>query len=102
MTAQIPSDCDPLLVGIAKEVCSKEGIDFDSLSVHQTRGLMYFWCSTCAKTHPLTDLTISKKKKVCTHCNDSIRLYTTSNKFGKIRRSIFFGCLSRLAAKVKN
>jgi hypothetical protein len=95
MPEQIPSNCDPALVEIAREVCSKEGLNFESLTLHQTRGLMYYWCSTCAGTHPLTDLVISKKKKVCTHCDTSIKLYATSNKFGKLRRAIFFLHLER-------
>ncbi|WP_148701086.1 hypothetical protein [Candidatus Nitrososphaera evergladensis] len=90
MAQQIPSNCDPALVEIAREVCSKEGLDFESLTLHQTRGLMYYWCSTCSGTHPLTDLVILKKKKVCTHCDTPVKLYATSNKFGKLRRAIFF------------
>jgi rRNA maturation endonuclease Nob1 len=97
MAAQIPEDCNPALVTIAREVCSSEGINFDSLNLHQTRGLMYFWCSSCSGTHPLTDLVISRKKKICTHCGNSVKLHATSNKFGKVRRMIFFKHLSEHA-----
>ncbi len=90
MSAQIPNDCDPSLIEIAKEVCVKEGIDFDSLSINQTRGLMYYWCSDCSRTYPLSHLIISRRKKVCTQCNNAVKLYATSNKFGKLRRIIFF------------
>ncbi len=90
MASQIAGNCDPNLVEIAREVCSKEGIDFDSLSVHQTRGLMCYWCSYCSRIYPLNHLTISRRKKVCTQCNNAVKLYATSNKFGKLRRTIFF------------
>lgn len=94
MAQQVPSNCDPALVEIAKEVCTKEGLNFESLTLPQTRGLLYYWCSNCAGTHPLTDLVISRKKKICTHCGTSIKLYATSNKFGKLRRMIFFAHLA--------
>jgi hypothetical protein len=38
---------------------------------------------------------ILKKKKVCTHCDTPVKLYATSNKFGKLRRAIFFKHLAR-------
>lgn len=102
MAEQIRESCDPVLVEIAREVCSKEGLDFESLTLHQTRGLLYYWCSTCSCTYPLTDLVIARKKKVCTHCNASIKLYATSNKFGKLRRAIFFEHLSRALTSVRD
>jgi len=90
MVARTLTDCNPNLIAIAREVCSKEGLDFDTLEIHQARGLLYFWCLTCRRTYPLTDLVISKKRKVCTHCGLSIKMHGASNKFGKLRRAILF------------
>jgi hypothetical protein len=81
-------------VKIAREVCLEQGVDFDSLDLRQARGLLYFWCLFCGRTYPLTDLVVSKKHKVCIHCNNSIKLRGASNKFGSLRRTIFFRRLS--------
>jgi DNA-directed RNA polymerase subunit RPC12/RpoP len=80
---------NPSLTEIAREICLREGIKFHSLGANQIRGLTYYWCSDCSRTYPLSYLTIARRKKVCTQCNGSVKLYATSNKFGKIRRMIF-------------
>lgn len=95
MVPKTLTDCSPVLLEAARKVCLKEGIDFDALDLRQARGLLYFWCLYCGRTYPLTDLTISKKRKVCIHCNNSIKLRGASNKFGSIRRTIFFQRLRR-------
>lgn len=99
MVAKVLTDCNPLLIDIAREVCIREGVDFDKLSGHQARGLLYFWCLTCHRSYPLTDLTISKKKKICVNCGHSVKVRGSSNRFGKLRRAIFF---RRLSAEISN
>jgi len=99
MVARTLTDCNPNLIAIARDVCLKEGLDFDALDIHQARGLLYFWCLTCRRTYPLTDLVISKKRKVCTHCGFSIKMHGASNKFGKLRRAILF---KRLGSGLSN
>lgn len=85
---------DESLLEIARKFCQQEGINFDSLGPQRQRGLVRFWCPGCKQTLPLTELTIARKKKMCTRCNSGLKLYSTSNKFGEVRRSIFFAYLS--------
>jgi hypothetical protein len=77
------------LMSIAKRTCADEGIVLESAAAQQVRALICYWCSTCKRTHPLTDLNLKKRRKVCRVCNTNVKLYSSSNKFGKIRRRIF-------------
>ncbi|AIF83192.1 hypothetical protein NTE_01119 [Candidatus Nitrososphaera evergladensis SR1] len=77
------------LIEIAKDVCAEEAIDFDSLDARQVRGLIYYWCSSCNRIYPLTNLVVSKRKNICEHCKEKVKIYSNSNKYGKLRRRIF-------------
>lgn len=77
------------LIRIAEMTCADEGIVLESLASQKKRALICFWCSTCKKTHPLTDIALKRRRKLCRRCNNSVKLYSSSNKFGKIRRRIF-------------
>jgi hypothetical protein len=99
--SQILSEPDRPLIEIAKSVCSKEEIDFNSLDSRQVRGLIYYWCSSCSKTYPLTHLVVSKRRNRCSHCNDKVKIYSNSNKYGKLRRRIFNRILDMRSAKAK-
>jgi hypothetical protein len=77
------------LVDAAKSVCAKEDIDFGTLTETQLRGLVCYHCTSCRQFRQLTELCVSKKKTLCGHCKEKVRLYTCSNKYGKMRRSIF-------------
>lgn len=77
------------LIQIAEKTCADEGIALDSLISQKKRALTCYWCSTCKKTHPLTDISLKRRRKVCRMCDSSVKLYSSSNKFGKIRRRIF-------------
>lgn len=88
------------LLRIAADVCYMSHIDFDSLQRQQAKGIVSFWCSTCRTIHPLTDLALQKRKKICSHCGSTIRLYASSNKFGKVRRIIFYRLLDLGLVKV--
>ncbi len=87
--SQIFSKPDQPLLEIARSVCMKEEIDFNSLDSRQVRGLIYYWCSTCSKTYPLTNLVVSKRRNRCGQCKDKVKIYSNSNKYGKLRRKIF-------------
>jgi hypothetical protein len=86
---QISTELDQFLIEVARNVCAEEEIDFNSLDVRQARGLIYYWCSSCCKIHPLTHLVVSKRKNICVHCKDKVKMYSNSNKYGKLRRRIF-------------
>ncbi|AIC17146.1 hypothetical protein [Nitrososphaera viennensis] len=86
---QTLSEPDQLLIEIARSVCSEEGMDFNSLDARQVRGLIYYWCSSCNRIYPLTHLVVSKRKNICEHCKDKVKMYSNSNKYGKLRRRIF-------------
>lgn len=88
-----PSDGYDSLQRIAAHVCNISQIDFGSLQRQQAKGIVSFWCGTCRTIHPLTDLALYKRKKICAHCGSPIRLYASSNKFGKVRRIIFYRLL---------
>ncbi len=87
--SQIFLEPDRPLLEIARSVCQKEEIDFNSLDSRQIRGLIYYWCSSCSKTYPLTHLVVSKRRNRCGHCSDKVKIYSNSNKYGKLRRRIF-------------
>lgn len=86
---EIFTEPDQFLIEIARDVCAKEEIDFNSLDVRQARGLIYYWCSSCNRIYPLTHLVVSKRKNICVHCKDKVKMYSNSNKYGKLRRRIF-------------
>jgi DNA-directed RNA polymerase subunit RPC12/RpoP len=87
---QILSELDRVLTDAAADACAKEQIDFFSLDARAQRGLMYYWCSTCNRIHPLTDLFILPRRIKCRHCDEPVRLYSNSNKFGKLRRVVLY------------
>jgi len=87
---------------IATEVCAREGLDFESLDTRSIRGLVYYWCSECHKIHPLTDLSVARKRIKCSHCEESVKLYSNSNKYGKLRKSIFHRLLEMGMFKSEN
>lgn len=89
-----------VLMEVAAGVCAMQQIDFESLDKQQTKGLLSFWCSTCGTVYPLTDLFLMKKKTMCNHCNNSVKLRASSNKFGKLRRNIFYRLLELGIVKV--
>ncbi len=99
--SQILSEPDQPLIEIAKSVCMKEEIDFNSLDSRQVRGLIYYWCSSCSKTYPLTHLVVSKRRNRCGHCNDKVKIYSNSNKYGKLRRRIFNRILDMRSRKAR-
>lgn len=78
------------MVDIAANTCAKEDIDFESLDVRAQRGLVYYWCSMCSKIYPLTELSVMPRRIKCGHCDEQVRLYSNSNKFGKLRRIILY------------
>jgi DNA-directed RNA polymerase subunit RPC12/RpoP len=90
VSKQLPFEKEESLLKISKEICLKEGIDFHTLDSNQIRGLTHYWCSNCSKTFPLWRIRIEKRKKICGRCNNGVKLHANSNKFGKIRRMIFF------------
>ena len=92
---QILTGLNQALTEVAATVCSKEQIDFDSLDARAQRGLMYYWCSTCSKIYPLTELTIKPRRIKCGHCDEPVRLYSNSNKFGKLRRIVLNKLIDR-------
>jgi DNA-directed RNA polymerase subunit RPC12/RpoP len=73
----------------AASICAKENIDFNSLDARAQRGLVYYWCSKCGKIYPLNDLLVTTRKNLCGHCEERVRIYSNSNKYGKLRRNIF-------------
>jgi hypothetical protein len=83
------TNLDAALLEAAVTIWIKEDISIGTLTGCQLRGLVCYYCITCNRFRLLTELFISKKKTLCSHCQEKIRLYTTSNKYGKIRRSIF-------------
>ncbi len=87
---------------VAAGVCALEHLDFNSLDKQQAKALLSFRCTTCHTFYPLTDLVIVKRKHVCKHCRESVRLYSSSSKFGKIRRNIFYRLLDLGIVKVIN
>ncbi len=78
------------LVYTARQVCTEEDIDFDNCLSSVKRAMLCYWCSICRSTYPLTDIVLRKRKKICCFCNNNIKLYANSNKYGKIRRKIFY------------
>lgn len=88
------------LMDIAKRTCADEGIVLESAAAQQVRALICYWCSTCKKTHPLTDLDLKKRRKICRACNTNVKLYSSSNKFGKIRRRIFHRYVETLSKRI--
>jgi hypothetical protein len=80
---------DAALLEATVTICMREDVSFGALKGCQLRGLLCYYCITCNRFRLLTELFISKKKTLCSHCQEKIRLYTTSNKYGKMRRSIF-------------
>lgn len=74
----------------AAAVCAKENVEFSSLDASSMRGIMFYWCSTCSKIYPLTELLISTRSIKCGYCKERVRLYTNSNKFGKLRKSVLY------------
>lgn len=99
--SQIMSEPDQLLIEIARGVCRQEEIDFNTLDSRQVRGLIYYWCSSCSKTYPLTHLVVSKRRNRCGHCNDKVKIYSNSNKYGKLRRRIFNRILDMRSRKAR-
>jgi hypothetical protein len=95
MVSKVLAECDPLLTQVAMEVCDQVGLNIADLSSYQVRGLINYWCLTCNKVYPLTDLRANNRRKECCHCLEAVKLRGASNKFGKIRRTIFFRLLSR-------
>ncbi|HVX02979.1 MAG TPA: hypothetical protein VHA09_07465 [Nitrososphaera sp.] len=78
------------MIDVATDACAREDIDFGSLDVRAQRGLVYYWCSMCSKIYPLTELSIMPRRIKCGHCDEQVRLYSNSNKFGKLRRTILY------------
>lgn len=83
------------LIHTARQVCTEEEIDFDNCLSSVKRAMLCYWCSICRSTYPLTDIVLSKRKKICCVCNNNIKLYANSNKYGKIRRKIFYRYLEQ-------
>jgi DNA-directed RNA polymerase subunit RPC12/RpoP len=81
---------DQLLMDTAASICAKEDIDFNSLDARAQRGLLYYWCSNCSKIYPLSELLVARRKNICSHCMERVKLYSNSNKYGKIRRNILY------------
>jgi DNA-directed RNA polymerase subunit RPC12/RpoP len=90
---QIVTGLDQSLMEVAASVCAKEHIDLSSLDARSIRGLVFYWCSSCSRIYPLTELCILPRRVKCGHCNEKVKLYTNSNKFGKLRRSILYKLL---------
>lgn len=86
---QILTKSDQELIEAATNVCAEEEIDFNSLDARQTRGLIYYWCSSCNRIYPLTHLVVARRKNICVHCKEKVKMYSNSNKYGKLRRKIF-------------
>jgi DNA-directed RNA polymerase subunit RPC12/RpoP len=87
---QIIQSLDTPVATIAADVCAQDGLDFYSLDARAVRGLISYWCSTCSRIYPLSDLSVSPRRTKCGHCLEPVRLYSNSNKFGKLRRSVFY------------
>lgn len=79
-----------MLMDAARQVCVEENIDFDSCLSNVQRAMLCYWCSICKSTHPLTHIVLKRRKKICRVCNNNVKLYANSNKYGKIRRKIFY------------
>lgn len=79
-----------LLVDAARQVCVEEHIDFDKCLSSVQRAMLCYWCSICRGTRPLTHIMLRRRKKICRVCNNNVKLYANSNKYGKIRRKIFY------------
>jgi DNA-directed RNA polymerase subunit RPC12/RpoP len=90
---QVLRDLDPSLMEVAANICAKEDIDFYSLDARAQRGLVNYWCSTCSKIYPLHDLILATRKNICSHCEGRVRIYSNSNKYGKLRRNILYALL---------
>jgi hypothetical protein len=84
-----------VLVDTARQVCMEEDIDFDNCLSSVQRAMVCYWCSTCRSTHPLTHIALKRRKKICGVCNNNVKLYANSNKYGKIRRKIFYKFLEQ-------
>ena len=85
---------------IAAAVCSLAHLDLDSLGIQEKMGILSFRCTTCHTTYPLIDLVILKRLKTCSHCESPVKLYGSSNKYGKLRRQIFYRLLDLGIIKV--
>jgi DNA-directed RNA polymerase subunit RPC12/RpoP len=81
---------DSGLIKVAASACAKQDIDFDSLDRRAQRGLICYWCSTCRKVYPLTELSVGPRRIKCGHCHVPVKLYSNSNRFGKLRKIIFY------------
>jgi DNA-directed RNA polymerase subunit RPC12/RpoP len=90
---QVLKRLDQSLINAAASICAKEDIDFESLDARAQRGLIYYWCSHCSKIYPLNDLLVTRRKNICSHCKERVRIYSNSNKYGKLRRSILYKLL---------
>jgi hypothetical protein len=84
---------DRLLVEIAANVCARENIDLATLDARSQRGLVFYWCSTYGKVYLWTDLLIMPRRSRCGHCKENVKLYTNSNKFGKLHCNILYRLL---------
>ena len=79
-----------VLVNTARQVCAEEAIDFDNSVSSVRRAMLCYWCSICRRTHPLNNIVLMRRKKICCVCNNNVKLYSNSNKYGKIRKKIFY------------
>jgi hypothetical protein len=59
------------------------------MAPQEKRDILFFTCRSCKKMFLLTRISLTRRKKICMHCGNSIRLYASSNKFGKIRKMVF-------------
>jgi hypothetical protein len=84
-----------VLVDTARQVCMGEDIDFDNCLSSVQRAMVCYWCSICRSTHPLTHIALKRRKNICGFCNNNVKLYANSNKYGKIRRKIFYKFLEQ-------
>jgi hypothetical protein len=46
-------------------------------------------------------MVVSKRRNRCGHCNDKVKIYSNSNKYGKLRRKIFNRILDRRAESAR-
>lgn len=90
---------DQLLVNTSKMICSNRNIGFSNLTPIQRLFIMHYRCHACGLL-PLYYLDLVHIKRVrCTKCSNLIS-FTSSGKYGKIRKEIAFTLRGQLQQNV--